>query len=454
VVAALAGPAVEPGLLRSASTQRAGYLTLVDVGPTILDQFAIARPVAMEGRPAVVVGSSQGLDERVDHLVERNDAARFREQLLTPTTTVVVLVFAAVIALAIAAHANGWSTRARRAIAAVTVANLAIMPASYVARAFPLESLGIGFYWAFVLGLAVAATAVAVAVLARRDSRLPLMAVLGLMAGVLVADVVTGSRLSLDAAFGYSATGNSRLYGISNYSYGQLAAATCLVAAWLVTAVAGRRGQLGGVAIMVATLIVLGVPIWGSDVGGVLAFTPATAVFVVMVSGRRIKVRTLVIGAAATAVAIGVFGALDLARAPSNRGHLGRLFERIGSEGPAPVLAMVERKLSANLEVSTSSLWVLCIPLGLAFWWFLRRSPGRPYQGIVERFPVLPAGLGAALTAGVLGSALNDSGAIIGGIMAMVVASALAVLLVDRGRGGEDPEVPDPPVRAGVAVAG
>jgi hypothetical protein len=280
-----------------------------------------------------------------------------------------------------------------------------------------------------------------------------LIAVLALMGGVLIADVVTGSRLSLDAAFGYSATGNSRLYGISNYSYGQLAAATCLVAAWLVTAVAGRRGWLLGITTMLVTLVVLGVPIWGSDVGGVLAFTPATAVFAVMVSGRRIRARTLVAGAAATAVAIAVFGALDLARAPSNRGHLGRLFERIGSEGPGPVVAMIERKLEANLEVSTSSLWVLCIPLGIAFWLFLRRSPGRPYGLVAERFSALRAGLGAALTAGVLGSALNDSGAIIGGIMAMVVASSLAVLLVERPPPADVAEPPESPVHTEVPAA-
>ena len=47
---------------------------------------------------------------------------------------------------------------------------------------------------------------------------------------------MTGSNLSLSAAFGYSPTGNSRLYGISNYSFGQVAAASCLLAAF----VAGR----------------------------------------------------------------------------------------------------------------------------------------------------------------------------------------------------------------------
>ena len=87
---AMRGPGIEPGYLRSASTQRAGFLTLVDIGPTILDTFGIARPVHMEGRPAVDVASGSSTAERVEHLVTRNRESRFREQLLTPTTTVLV----------------------------------------------------------------------------------------------------------------------------------------------------------------------------------------------------------------------------------------------------------------------------------------------------------------------------------------------------------------------------
>ncbi|MGN6693035.1 MAG: hypothetical protein ACTHN0_02565 [Aquihabitans sp.] len=428
---ALRGPRVEPGFLRSASTQRAGFLTLVDIGPTILDVFGVARPTDMEGRPAVDVASSQSASDRIDHLVSRNRESRYREQLLTPTTTLVVVLMAVVLALAIAAHANRWGSRARAAIGFVGLVDLALLPASYLARFFPLEDEAAAFYWVFLLVTAlVISTVPCLLARGRGAARAPLATVLSVVGLVLIADVVTGSRLSLGAAFGYSPTGNSRLYGISNYSYGQLAAATCLVAAWLAAVVPGRNGKAASIGLMLVTLVVLGVPTWGGDVGGVLAFTPTVAVFAVLITGRRIRIRTLVIGALATAGAILAFGFLDLARPAEDRGHLGRLFERIGDEGPSPVIAMIERKLAANMEVSTSSLWVLAIPLAIAFWLYLRRSQRRPFTAMVASFATLPAGLWALLTAAVLGSALNDSGAIIGGVMAMVAATSLAVLLL------------------------
>ncbi len=306
-----------------------------------------------------------------------------------------------------------------------------MLPASYLARGFALEERGIGFYWAFVVGVAALVALVATWIgRATGRPRLSLGLVLATVALVLVGDVITGSRLSLGAAFGYSPTGNSRLYGISNYSYGQLAAAVCLLAA-LVAARPATWARAAAVALLVATLVVLGVPTWGADVGGVLAFTPTILVFVALVLRRRIRFRTVVVGGLATAGAIVAFGFLDLARPPEQRAHLGRLFERVGEEGVGPLLSIIERKLVANLEVSTSSLWVAAIPVALAFWALLTRYPGAPVAAVVARLPTLRAGLVAAVVAAALGSLVNDSGTIVGGVSAMVITASLVHLAVE-----------------------
>jgi hypothetical protein len=443
-VAALAGPGIEPGFLRTASTQRAGFLTLVDVAPTLLERLGIDRPTSMEGRPAVVAPSDDGLSARVDHLVTLNDASRFRERLLTPTTTVVVLLLAVCVALGLMAHTSGWSARARRAIAFLALWDLAILPASYLARAFPLEEEGARFYWMVVVAVSLVVATGAMLVGARTHRpRLALVIVLAVVGGVIVGDVVTGSRLSLSAAFGYSPTGNSRLYGVSNYSYGQLAIPALLGAAWLAAVRPGRVGRLLAVGLLLATLAVLGAPTWGADVGGVLALTPAVLVFGLVLWKRRIRLRTLVLAGVATFVAIMGFGLLDLARPPGERAHLGRLFERVGEDGFGPLLSLVERKLAANLQVSTESLWVAAIPITLLLWAYLVRYPTQPYQRLKAEVETLPAALAAILVASVLGSALNDSGAIVGGVAAMVLAATLVVLLMDV-EGGDGARRDDP----------
>ncbi len=432
-VAALYRPGIDPGYLRSASTQRAGIVTLVDVAPTVLDTVGIARPIEMEGREFEVSPSDASLGERRDHLISVDAASKFRTQLLFPTTIVLVLVLAGVAAFAAVVIAGKWSDRARRAVQFAALANLAGLPMSYVARGFPLEELGIAFYWVFlVLGSLV--VALAATVLTRRTGRAlaGLVSVLVLMVVVLVADVMSGSNLHMSAAFGYSPTGNSRLYGISNYSFGQLAAATSLLAAFIAAAWPTKRGRIAALALMGLALVVLGVPIWGSDVGGVLAFTPTILVVAGMLYHYRLRLRSLVVGGLITVAVVTVFGLADLARPPGERAHLGRLFERIGNEGLQPLLSIMQRKLLANLRVSTSSFWVAAVPIGIVFYVLLMRLPDRPLTRLRGSIPTLSAGLVAAVVAAVLGSLVNDSGAIVGGVTVLVVTASLAYMVVDR----------------------
>ncbi len=431
-VSALRTPGSEPGYMRSASTQRSGFLTLVDVAPTVLDLLGVDRPAEMEGRPAEMLASGDSLSQRVDRLVALNEASRFREQLLFPTTLAVVVVLGMVCAAAIAVLARRTAPRARRAVAFAALAVMAVLPLSFLARAFPLEDLGVAFYWAFVtVGALAVAGVVTVAANRLGRPRLALVAVLVFVMVVPVADVMTGSKLSLSAAFGYSPTGNSRLYGISNYSFGMVAAAACLLASSIAARWPTRRGGMAAIGLLVAVLVVIGMPVFGSDVGGIIAFTPTILVFAALVTGYRVRIRTVVVGLLATVAAVTAFGLLDLARPPGERAHLGRLFERVGNEGLEPLLSIMERKLLANLGVTTSSFWVAVIPIAIAFLVFLTRYPTRPMERMREQVPTLRAGVSALIVAAVLGSAVNDSGAIVGGVTLFVLVASLAWLALD-----------------------
>ena len=177
---------------------------------------------------------------------------------------------------------------------------------------------------------------------------------LALVLAVPVLDVMTGSRLSLSAAFGYSPTGNSRLYGISNYSFGMVAAAACLLA------VVPRRCAGPGVGDRRRAIGLLG--------GGAgrdrrcrssartwAASSPSrrrSSCSRRMVTGYRVRVRTVVVGLLVTVAAVTAFGLLDLARPEGQRAHLGRLFERVGNEGLEPLLSIMERKAAGQPAAS------------------------------------------------------------------------------------------------------
>ena len=69
-VTGLRTPDSSPGYLKTASSQRAGVVIAVDVGPTVLDLFGIDFTDKMEGRPYEVVPSNASLAARSDQFIE------------------------------------------------------------------------------------------------------------------------------------------------------------------------------------------------------------------------------------------------------------------------------------------------------------------------------------------------------------------------------------------------
>jgi hypothetical protein len=78
-VAAVKAPGVKPGLLESGTTRRAGFASLVDVAPTILDVLGVSRPTSMEGRPLAFETSGGSAAHRRTTLIDANENGLFRE---------------------------------------------------------------------------------------------------------------------------------------------------------------------------------------------------------------------------------------------------------------------------------------------------------------------------------------------------------------------------------------
>jgi hypothetical protein len=439
-VAGLHAPGVAPGLLRSATTRRAGFVQLVDVAPTILDQVGVDRPDSMEGRPfeRTARGATTGR-ERAAELTTINREAKFRDHMVGQVALVFVLLSALLLVAAIVStqRASGWGARW---VPLGALAMLGYLPATYLAGQLPFYRWGDGAYYAFIAAVAVALAA-GCALAGRRHRLDPLLVGLGAVFGLLVVDMVLGAPLQINTVFGYSPTVGGRFAGMGNLAYGQFAGAAFLLCGLLVHRVSPRRRALViGIGVLVLAVAIDGSPVWGSDVGGVLAFVPAIGITVSRLLRIPIRVRLLAIVGAATALVIAVFGAIDLSRPEDSQTHLGRLIRSVSDDGWGSFATVVTRKLGANLGVITSTVWTAMVPLALALAvYLLWRAPGAA-RAIRSAIPESLAGL---LVVGVLGFALNDSGIAVPGIMIGVVNAALVHLAV-RGLPPAPEAEPDP----------
>jgi len=291
----------------------------------------------------------------------------------------------------------------------------------------------------------VFAVALAIAVLARvagRASHLdPLLLCLFAIFGLLTVDMLIGAPLQLNAVFGYSPTVGGRFAGMGNLAYGQYAGAALLLCGLLARRLAPRDDALVvAFSVLVVAVLIDGMPMWGSDVGGVLAMVPAVGVTAARMFGQRLRWRTLILWGSAAVAAVGAFALVDLSRPPDERTHLGRLVEAIGDQGFGAFESVVRRKLEANFSVIASSVWTAMVPVALGFiLYLLWRAPGH-LRSIRDTIDESLPGLAVV---GFLGFAFNDSGIAVPGVMLGVVNASLVYLTVRT-----LPSVGDPPLPA------
>ena len=418
--------------LTSASTRRAGMVTLPDVAPTVLAHLGIDRPAAMLGRTFSSVDVDS--DDRIAAAIELDRESVFVDRVRAPVWTGYVVAELAVYGgIAWLLWRGREALRARpsrrRWLEAAALALLAFPVATFLVGVISGHEFGVAGYVALLLSVDIAVVGTTWRIAA--DPRTRLLVVAAATAGVLLADLVLGSRLQLNTVFSYSPIVAGRFQGIGNIGFAVLGAAV-IIAAGLTVDRWGRSVRiLAGVALLfVITVVIDGAPAFGSDVGGVLALVPTLLITWFLVAGRTPSVRVILVAATGTIVAVALFLLWDLSLPEESRTHLGRLFEDVRARGFDVFGETIGRKLRANFRVFTSTIWTYLVPPLLVFvGWLLFSPPGR-WPAVAERFPAIRAAILGGLVLSVIGFAVNDSGIVVPAvILSMLVPVALVVHL-------------------------
>lgn len=415
---ALRTPEGGAGLLRSATTRRDGYVQLADVAPTILSLVGGSGLEDVEGR-AFRIGDGGGRP-LVDRLATAGDLAAFRDRIVPITVTVLIV---ALVALTFLAVVRRWLPPAvTRAVPVAAAGMLGILPATFASAV-----LGVDQPVAFVL-LLVAGGALVAAVSWVAEQRwpgtMPLVSV-GVVLTVISVDVLAGARLQLNTVFGYSVAVAGRFAGVGNLAFALLGA-SALVFAALVAERFGRRGRTAAVVVLLAVLLVDGLPVLGADVGGVLSIVPAFGVAALLLVGRRVGALQALGLAVAAFVSLVVVAFVDLARPDEDQTHLARLAEHMLDRRWRPFFDNVTRRWSANFGNGDVGAWVVLVLLAAAMTAFLvvrllgpRLLRGRPPLSGPAR-----AAIAGLLVLATLGLVANDSSFAVPFTMLLVVAPA------------------------------
>ncbi|HUP85848.1 MAG TPA: glycosyltransferase [Acidimicrobiales bacterium] len=420
------GKNVPHGYLHSPSTRRAGVVTLTDLAPTVLDALGVRQPAGMIGhalryRPGEV---------DLDRFRKLDRDAAYREGIYLPLTLTYIILQALLYLLAIVAFGRlGGAGRAGRPLRAMVLGVATYPLATFVFRAIPnvAELGGLGI----IVLVGVDVVIVAVAGRARRHPLSPLAWILAMTVALLAVDVSTGARLQTSSLLGYSLHTAARFTGFGNTAFATVASTAVLLGAIHVAYAPRRREAVLAVACLFAFVVVLdGAPSLGSDVGGILTLVPVFGLTLLVLSGRRVGLRSLVAAGAVTIVALALATGIDLLRPAATRTHLGRLVGDIGTNGFGAFTTTARRKLAVNFR-SYRSPWSWTVVI-IAVYMLYVLGWARGWKELLPPGSAVRAGVVGALAAGLLGYAVNDSGVVVTAVVFVYLGPFLTMLALAR----------------------
>ncbi|MEU8380220.1 hypothetical protein [Streptosporangium sp. NPDC048865] len=443
------------GYLTATSTRQDGLVTNTDLTATAIGLLDLETPNGVVGRPWVdtVPSGGQQATETVGKLADDDLASQVLREVRGPFFAVFVTVQILFYLLAAVAIRRGWGgSRALTAVRVVAVVSGAIAVSTFLAQLVPWWSLPAPMASVIVtiLGFACAVAGVALAGPWRAHPLGPLTVVAAVTSVALLADVMNGSTLQVNAVTGYEPVTGGRFYGFSNIAFAVYSAGTILalagIAQWLISR--GRRTLALAVCAAYGGLAVFadGWSAWGADFGGVPAFLVGVAVFLILLSGGRVSpVRLILIGLAG-GLLVGAMAVADWLRPADRRTHLGTFVQQV-LDGEA--WTVVGRKFGAMIGVTVGN-WSLSLLslVALAFLFLVLDRPARWGASALGRAyalaPALRAGLLGALACALIGFLMNDSGIAIPA-MALTVAVPLTLAACVRAVRLSPPTTPGRP---------
>jgi hypothetical protein len=440
-VAIASGAGFGSGWLSSDTTERTGYVQLVDVAPTVLGALGGQRPDAFAGQPWVRAASRPATDAAVRSArrdlvdADRVSVATAHESGRFVTVLVVLQLALYVVAgllLARLRRPPGPDANRRRPRLPRTLVELCSAACALVIPAMLLA--GLVPWWRaprsgwMLVGVVAAVVVVLTAVTwlgPWRRLRFGRIGAVGITTALVIGlDALTGAHLELDNVVGYAAVTGDRYTGLGMIGLGAFLAAVLMTAGCVATQVRRRLRAPVVVLIGAMAVLVVGSPFLGGDAAGGIGVTAGVAVAAVIATGGWLTLTRLGWAIVAGVLVTSGFAAVDLLRPVEARGHLGRFLTNLfgGQAGPA-----FSRVAEANVVATGSSpLTLLAVAVGV-FWMAVLMRPMGGLRRVYGLFPAVRGAIVGTSVAGLVAGLLAGGGLIVAAAAASV-ATPLMIL--------------------------
>lgn len=416
------GPGLAPGLAFTASTQRPGVITNLDVGAAVLHFFGLRALPGQLGHAIRTKPAEDPLSALLAMNQRRVEIFNQRSFLLRS------YVFAQILAVFLSLAAIIQFRRLLK-LGEGLIFFVLSLPVLYLL--LPLFHQGV--LWGSFL-LAWLGAALLAAALLYLPVRMPLriLSICLLTSVLLLLDQWLGGPLIQGSPLGYDVISAARFYGIGNEYMGVLIGASCTACGAFADRF-GRmhpRGMLAACAAFTGLVVfTVGYPGLGANVGGTAAAAVAFCAFLLFLRGRRVSWRHLFPAALLVFLLLGAVFLADTLRPAAARSHMGQTAVLIQENGLQELTGIVGRKMSMNLRLIRYTIWTRVFLAFFTAMIVLLYRPIGVLKEVIREYPKTAGALAAAVFGSITALLANDSG-IVAAATAMIYAAPPAMLLV------------------------
>lgn len=401
------------GLLESATTRRGGIIANLDLGVDILNEFGLKNE-AMIGR----VLSSIEKDDNIDFLSgEYKKIVSINNIRSTVVNTFVGIVSTSwVIAMLALLFKDKLPNKEKVFIVLKELIKLGlIMPLTLLLSPIFNFKSQLGLVSGVVIMTIILYLSGRILFKNNDIKQMGYYALLTIL--LIVIDSVIGTYFMKNCIMSYDAIVGARYYGIGNEYEGVTIASAVFALSVLLNY--KKMPKWLTIVLSVIILITSAFPSMGANVGGAISECVAYLLFIMLIFDVKLDLKKIMILGLAAVVLVLVFAGLDLVLGMES--HLGVFTQQIIQEGPQAIFNTFGRKISMNLKLAKSSVWVNILLVGIAVIGIFIFRPSKHMKNISNKYPMIFKGFIASMVGCLITLLVNDSG---------IVAAATASIYI------------------------
>lgn len=234
---------------------------------------------------------------------------------------------------------------------------------------------------------------------------------------MIVIDSVIGTYFMKNCIMSYDAIVGARYYGVGNEYEGVTIASAVFALSVLLNY--RKIPKWLTIILSIVILITSAFPSMGANVGGAISECIAYLLFIMLIFDIKLDFKKIILLGLSAFVLVLVFAGLDLMLGTES--HLGVFTQQILQEGPQAIFNTFGRKISMNLKLAKSSVWVNILLVGIAVIGIFIFRPSKHMKNISNKYPMIFKGFIASMVGCLITLLVNDSG---------IVAAATASIYI------------------------